>query len=180
MLLSLLFPAAGLMACSRDVAGPDADAGPEFTTVYDLDLVTRYIEVRASCDQDILGNFEPGEFQYKIEITGEKQSHAQSSKGYNTLLGENFQRNNGNWINFGNETYLWRGLRSNARIDVKLSGAEWDLQKKDERMANRSGSVRVPFKLGTETRSLTIGADGNVCQIRLHYDVTWRERVVQD
>ena len=180
MLASVLLAAAGLTACSDNVAGPDADPGPQFTTVYDLDLVTRYIDVRASCDQDFLGNFDPGEFQYKIELTGEKQSHTQSSKGYNTFLGENFQRNNGTTINFANETYLWRGLSSNARIDVKLFGAEWDGTSKDARMANRSGSVRVPFKVGTETRTLTIGSDGNVCQIRLNYDVTWHERVVQN
>ena len=180
ILLSLLLPAAGLTACSDNLAGPDADPGPQLTTVYDLDVVTRFIEVRASCDQDFLGNFDPGEFQYKIELTGEKQSHTQSSKGYNTFLGENFQRNNGTTINFANETYLWRGLSSNARIDVKLFGAEWDGTSKDARMANRSGSVRVPFTVGTETRTLTVGADGAVCQIRLNYDVTWHERVVQN
>jgi hypothetical protein len=162
------------------VAGPDADPEPQLSTVYDLDVVTRFIDVRASCDQDFLGNFDPGEFQYKIEVAGAGQSHTQSSRGYNKVTGENFQRNGGTTINFANETYIWRGLSRNARIDINFFGAEWDGPAKDSRMANRGGSVRVPFKVGTATRTLTVGADGSVCQIRLNYDVTWLERVVQN
>jgi hypothetical protein len=176
--LTLLLPVAGLAACSGSVTGPDPepDPTPELTTVYDLDLVTRYIDVRASCDRDFLGNFDPGEFQYKVEVSGQGQSHTQASQGYNTVLGEKFQRNGGTTINFGNETYIWKGLAKNASISVKLYGAEWDQLSKDPDMANRSGSVAVPFMLGTETRRLTLGADGNVCQIQLVYDATWTER----
>jgi hypothetical protein len=45
-------------------------------------------------------------------------------------------------------------------------------------MANRSGTLDVPFALGTSTRSITIGANSE-CQIRLHYDVSWYERKIE-
>jgi len=174
----------GLAACSESATGPDSTPSPgpapapTLTTVYDLDVVVRYIEVRASCDRDFLGNFDPGEFQYKIDVTGKGKSYGMSSKGYNSVTGDNFQRNGGTTIDFTNETYTWRGLASDADITVKLSGAEWDGLGKDAAMANRSGSVAVPFKLGTETLRVTVGADGNLCQIRLVYDAKWSERVV--
>lgn len=176
--LSLLVTVTGLTACSESPMGPADEPAPELTKVYDVDLVTRYIDVRASCDQDFLGNFDPGEFQYRIVVSGAGQNHTQASRGYNTVTGENFQRNSGTTINFANKTYIWRGLPADARIEVTLQGAEWDGVIKDSRMANRTGTETVPFKLGKETRNVTVGADGNVCQIRLVYDVTWLERVV--
>ena len=176
-LLTALLPLASLGACSESATAPES-APNRSTTVYDLDLVTRYIEVRASCDQDFLGNFDPGEFQYRIEASGHGQSYSHATKGYNTVTGENIQRNNGTTIDFTNVTYVWRGLSKDASISVKLFGAEWDGLAKDVAMANRSGSVSVPFKLGKETLRLTIGADGNKCQIRLVYDATWTERRV--
>ena len=50
--------------------------------------------------------------------------------------------------------------------------AEWDGVKKDNRMANRGGSVDVPYAEGTKTRKITIGATG-ACQVAMYYDVTW-------
>jgi hypothetical protein len=178
VLLTALLPLAALAACSESPTAPGEQPGPQLTTVYDLDVVTRYIEVQASCDRDFLGNFDPGEFQYRIEVSGQGKSGSQESKGYNTVSGDYFQRNGGTTINFTNETYRWQGLPKNATVNVKLSGAEWDLLSKDANMANRSGTAAVSLELGTETKRLTIGADGNLCQIRLVYDVTWTERKV--
>jgi hypothetical protein len=170
-----------LMACSDPAAPemvtPPPDPDPEFTKVYDLDVEIRYIEVRGSCDEDVLGNSTAGEFQYKIVVSGHGQTRTHESDGYNTVLGQAFQRNKGTNINFTNRTYSWKALSSSADIDVKLHGAEWDGTSKDKRMANRSGSKSVPFKVGTETRRVVIGASGD-CQIRLHYDATWTERLV--
>ena len=177
-LLSLLLPVAALAACSDSMTGPDSDPGPQLTTVYDLDVVTRYINVRGSCDEDILGNSTPGEFQYRIVVSGAGQSHTQESAGYNKVSGENFQRNATTDINFANKTYIWRGISKSTSIEVYLAGAEWDGVVKDSRMANRGGSVKVPFALGKKTRSITIGATGK-CQIRLYYDASWFERKVE-
>jgi hypothetical protein len=173
---SVLLPVAGLAACS-DPAGPDAEADPDPTPTIEYDLVveTRYINVRGSCDEDFLGNSMPGHFQYRIVVSGVGQSHTQSSRGYNEVTGENFQRNATTDINFTNRTYQWRDLSTSARIEVELGGVEWDLLERDSRMANRRGSVTVPFELGTHTRSITIGATA-ACQIRLYYDATWSER----
>lgn len=162
--------------CS-DVTGPEAEPEPQFATVYDLVVETRYIEVRGSCDTDFLGNSNPGEFQYRILVYGEGQEFAQQSRGYNSVTGENFQRNAGNTINFGNKSYRWGGLETTNSVSVKLHGAEWDGVSKDDRMKDRSGSVKVPFALGSKTRAITIGAS-SACQIKLFYDATWAERQV--
>ncbi len=171
--LTILATVAG---CS-DATGPEAEPEPQFATVYDLNVETRYIEVIGSCDTDLFGNSNPGEFQYRIVVYGEGQEFTQQSTGYNTVGGENFQRNAGNTINFGNRDYRWGGLESTNSISVKLHGAEWDGLSKDDRMKNRSGSVPVPFALGTRTRAITIGATG-ACQIKLFYDATWTEREI--
>ena len=171
---SLLLPVVGLAACS-EMTGPNEGTDPQPTIVYDLVLVTRYINVRGSCDEDFLGNSDPGAFQYRIVVSGAGQSHTQSSRGYNEVTGEKFQRNATTDINFTNITYQWRDLSRSTRIEVELAGAEWDGLSKDSRMANRSGTVRVPFELGTFTRSITIGAT-SACQIRLYYDASWSER----
>jgi len=178
VLLSLLLPMGTLAACSDSMTGPGEDPGPQLTTVYDLDVVTRYINVRGSCDEDFLGNSEPGEFQYRIVVSGAGQSHTQESNGYNEVTGENFQRNATTDIDFANKTYIWRGLSKSSSVKVTLAGAEWDGLTKDSRMANRSGSVDVPFELGRKTRSITIGATGK-CQIRLYYDASWFERKIE-
>lgn len=178
VLLSLLLPMSVLAACSDSMTGPAQEAGPQLTTVYDLDVVTRYINVRGSCDEDFLGNSEPGEFQYRIVVSGDGQSHTQESNGYNKVSGDNFQRNATTDIDFANKTYTWRGISKSTSIEVYLAGAEWDGVVKDSRMANRGGSVTVPFALGKNTRSITIGATGK-CQIKLYYDASWFERKVE-
>lgn len=179
--MTALLPIATLVACGESTTGPDPvqDPGPEpqLTTVYDLDVEVRYIHVRGSCDEDLLGNSTPGEFQYRIIVKGEGQSNTYQSNGYNTITGENFQRNAGTDINFTNRTYTWRGLSAAAKVEVELHGAEWDGAVKDSRMANRGGSMTVPFAVGRNTRSITIGATG-ACQIRLYYDAEWLERVI--
>ncbi len=179
--MTALLPIATLVACGESTTAPDPvqdpPPDPQLTTAYDLDVEVRYINVRGSCDEDILGNSTPGEFQYRIVVKGEGQSNALESKGYNTVTGENFQRNAGTDINFANRTYTWRGLSASATVEVELHGAEWDGVAKDSRMANRGGSVKVPFALGRNTRSITIGATG-ACQIRLYYDAEWLERVI--
>jgi hypothetical protein len=172
----VLFFSIALAGCDSTATEPEIT--PELTKVYDLDLQTRYIEVRGSCDKDLLGNSSPGEFQYRIVVSGAGQTHTQESRGYNTVTGENYQRNASTTINFANKTYTWRGLPRDATIDVKLNGAEWDGVSKDTRMANRGGSKAVPFALSKETRSVTIGATA-ACQIRLYYDALWLERIVE-
>jgi hypothetical protein len=42
-----------------------------------------------------------------------------------------------------------------------------------------AGSRTVPFALGKKGRTVIIGANAD-CQIRLHYDAEWTERVVQN
>jgi hypothetical protein len=180
--LTLLLPAAVLGGCSKSMTGPDPDPDPDpapvLTTFRDLEVEIRYIDVRASCDEDFLGNFDPGEFQYRIDVAGYGQLHMKESRGYNTVSGENFQRNAGTTINFANETYTFRSMGTTTTVEVSLAGAEWDGLRKDDRMANRRGTVTVPFKVGKETRRITIGADGDTCQIALVYDATWTERTV--
>lgn len=184
--LTVLLMVLSLSACTDGLTGPedpsesDPTPEPSFTTVYDLDLTTRYIGVRGSCDDDdLFGNPTNGEFQYRYEIRGEGEAYAQQSDDYNSRFGETFNRKAGENINFANRTYTWRTLDRTARIDVKLFGAEWDGIVKDDRMKNRSGSKSVPFALGKHTRSVVIGASAS-CQIRLYYDAEWTERVVQN
>lgn len=166
-------------ACS-DAMGPEGSPpppGPRLATVYDLELETRYIRVQGSCDEDLLGNSTPGEFQYRIVVNGKGVSYIQSSSGYNTVTGQDFQRNAGTDINFANRTFRFDGLPSKGGVDVELHGAEWDGVVKDSRMANRGGSETVPFVLGKSTNRVIIGATAE-CQIRLFYDASWSQRDV--
>lgn len=182
--LSVLLLALTLTACGESLTGPEPPSEPPtetptLTTVYDLNLTTRYIAVQGSCDKpNLLGNPTNGEFQYKYEITGEGGTHARQSDNYNSRTGKTYNRKPGENIDFSNRTYTWRTLSQTARINVKLFGAEWDGIVKDDRMKNRSGSRPVPFALGKQTHTVIIGATSS-CQIRLFYDAEWTERVVQ-
>lgn len=185
--LSALLLILTLTACGESLTGPgledtpdDPDPEPELTTVYDLNLTTRYIEVRGSCDAaDLFGNPTHGEFQYRYEISGAGERHTRQSDDYNSRLGKTYNRKAGENINFTNRTYTWRTLDRTARIDVKLFGSEWDGVTRDNRMENSSDSRTVPFALGKKTRSVTLGSTSS-CQIRLYYDAEWTERLVQN
>jgi len=183
--LSILLLVLTLTACGDSLTGPGMEdtpdePEPELTTVYDLNLTTRYIEVRGSCDAaDVFGNPTHGEFQYRYEISGKGERHTRQSDNYNSRFGKTYNRKSGENINFANRTYTWRTLDRTARIDVKLFGAEWDGVTRDNRMENRSGSKTVPFALGKKTRTVIIGSTSS-CQIRLYYDAEWTERLVQD
>lgn len=179
-LLAGLLLALTFVACDG-LTGPGAEEPePQFSSVYDLNLTTRYIKVQGSCDpNDLFGNPTHGEFQYKYIVSGEGQRHTRSSDRYNSVTGESFRRKAGELINFANRTYTWRTLSRPVHIDVKLHGAEWDGPVKDRDMQDRSGSKAVPFELGKHERMVVIGAEAD-CQIRLVYDAEWTERVVQD
>lgn len=161
-----------LGACADGPTGPEAEPEePQY--VYQVDIETRYIKIRGSCDTDIFGDEVPGEFQYRIVVSGPDGARTpQQSSGYNKWNGTMYQRNATTNINFGNRTHRWSNLPSTGGFKVHLSMAEWDGVSKDDRMANRGGSVNVPFALGTKTRAITIGASG-ACQVRMYYDVTW-------
>ena len=173
----LLVSVAGLTACTENMTGPNEEPDPEPTIVYDLVVETRYINVRGTCDLDNFGNAAAGEFQYRIVVSGAGKSYTHSTSGYNQVTGESIPRTEGSDINFTNRSYQWRDLSRSAKIEVELAGAEWDLLSRDDRMANRIGSVEVPFELDTHTRSITVGATA-ACQIRLYYDATWYERTI--
>ncbi len=166
-----LLPLAG---CTDSPTGPDAQPEPvEPQVTYQVAIETRYIEIRGSCDTDIFGDEVPGEFQYRIVVSGPDGARTpQASSGYNSWNGTMYQRNATTTINFGNRTHRWSNLASTNGFKVHLSMAEWDGVKKDARMANRGGDVDVPFAVGTKTRKITIGASG-ACQASMYYDVTW-------
>jgi hypothetical protein len=160
-----------------DATGPTAPPEPQFATVYDLDVTTRYIKVMGSCDTNAFGTPSAGEFQYKYIVSGEGQTNTRQSSGYNTVTGTTYQKAAGGEINFTNRTFSWRGLTDTGAVSVKLHGAEWDGVVKDDRMKNRANSVTVPFKLGKSTREMGVGAT-SACAIRLVYYATWTERKI--
>jgi hypothetical protein len=163
-----------LAACADSPMAPEVQPEPEAPRVtYRVDVETRYIKIRGSCDTDVFGDEVAGEFQYRIVVSGPDGARpAQASSGYNEWNGTMYQRNATTNINFSNRTYRWSNLPSTSGIRVHLSMAEWDGVKKDDRMANRGGSVAVPYAAGTNTRKITIGATG-ACQVSMYYDVTW-------
>lgn len=169
-----------LSGCGADLTAPVVPESPEEPAepappsyVYAVDVETRYIDIRGSCDTDIFGDAVPGEFQFYIRLSGPGGPRtAHISRGYNTWDGYMYQRNNGTNINFGNRNYGWENLPTAGGVKIELRLAEWDGVSKDSRMRDRAATVDVPFKLGTETRRLTLGATG-ACQGSLYYDVTW-------
>jgi len=173
-----------LAACGDNVAGPEmgtdpVEPEPQFTTVYDLDVTTRYIAIGGSCDVDIRGIYANGEFQYRYEVRGEGQRYDRESKNYDSRLGEFFIRQPEETIDFTNKTYSWRTLSSSAEIEVVMAGVEWDGVVRDPRMNNRSHAQTVPFAVGKKTHSAAVGS-GRECSISLVYDAEWTERLVQN
>ena len=179
-ILTILFLAFSLTACSESITGaldeeePPPRPKPELTRLYDLNITTRYIKVKGSCDKDVLGNPANGEFQWKYEVSHQGTTYSRESQNYNSVAGKSISRKAGENINFTNQTYSWTRLEKTTGFSVKLFGAEWDGAVKDNRMKNRSGSKEVPYKKGTETREVIIGAT-TACQIRLVYDAQWVE-----
>ncbi len=155
---------------------PEPEPEPQPQIVYDLDLETRYIKVLGTCDETLLGDSADGEFQYMYRVSGPGKAHTRSSKDYNSPFGTSYKRGRNELINFTNQTYTWRGLERDARIEVRLWGSEWDGPTKDDSMKNIDRTRRVVFELGETTRSVTLGAGS--CRIELVYDVTWLERVL--
>ena len=111
-----LAPAALLSACDQSATGPVMEEEP---TLYRLTVETRMIEVLGTCDRDdIFGNANAGEFQYRVDVIGEGQNNAHQSRGYNSVTGDNFKRHKGQDIDFTNRTYTWVGLPTDARVDA--------------------------------------------------------------
>ena len=174
-----------LTGCADSLTGideggePSPRPEPTLTKLYKLNLTTRYIHIKGSCDTDLLGNPANGEFQWKYEVSYNGSAYSRESKNYNSVAGQSYSRRAGENINFSNQTYSWRDLQQTDGFRVKLFGAEWDGALKDDRMKNRSGSREVPYKKGKDTHEVIIGANTS-CQIRLVYDAEWIEYFQQN
>jgi hypothetical protein len=171
-----------LAGCGETMTGPETPDEPEpgaTTTVYDLDVTARYIDIAyaGSCDINLAGQYVNGEFQYHYKVSGEGKTYTSESNNYNSRFGITYSRKPEEVIDFSNKTYSWRGLSSSASITVTLFGVEWDGLVKDRRMNNRSGNNLVPFVPGTTTRRVDVGESG--CKMTLVYDVRWTARVVE-
>ncbi|MFK7844935.1 MAG: hypothetical protein AB8G77_06515 [Rhodothermales bacterium] len=170
-----------ISGCIETVTGvtptpEDTEPEPQFEKVYDLKLTTKFIWITGSCDKT-LGTSTSGEFQYRYEINGGGKKFDHESLDFDSRFGVVYNKVADNQINFADKTYSWSGMSSPAEIDVKLFGTEWDGVVRDSRMNNRQGSRTVPYKLGTETRTITIGATAE-CQMYLAYSAHWAERMV--
>lgn len=183
MLLTLVL-ALALTGCVETLSGPEIEdeipepePEPQYTTVYDLDLTTRYLEVVGSCDVDIRGPYANGEFQYRYEVSGEGQKHTRESNNYDSRFGETFSRQPEETINFTNQTFSWRSLSESAVINIKLSAVEWDGAFRDSRMNDASYTEQVPLRVGKRTLKVGVGS-GMECAISLVYDAVWTERRV--
>ena len=170
-----------LSACTESLTGVDPDPEEpdpvvEMETVYDLTLKTHFINITGSCDATF-GQPTSGEFQYRYEISGGGKTFELESQNYDSRFGVVHNRVAGQQINFQDESYSWSRMSSPEDISIKLFGTEWDGAIRDSRMSNRNGSRTVPFKLGSTTRTITIGANKE-CQIYLAYTAEWREREV--
>ncbi|MEK9506563.1 hypothetical protein V3331_02585 [Gaopeijia maritima] len=155
---------------------PEPEPEPQPQIVWDVDLTTRYIKVLGTCDETIFGNSANGEFQYMYRVSGPGTARTRSSSDYNSPFGASYSRARGELIDFTNRTYTWRGLSSDARLEVRLWGSEWDGPTKDDAMKNIDKTGRVVFEPGKTTRSVRLGAGS--CRIELVYDVTWLERQI--
>jgi hypothetical protein len=192
--LLLLLAGLALGACADSLTGPDGDdppgdappgdappseePPPETRTVYDLRLIPEHITIVGTCDLSF-GSFAPGEFQYRVEFSGQGESFATQSEGFDERGGDLYERDEGEHIAFGPMQQHWAGLEEDRRdgIRVTLRGTEWDGAFRDADMSRRSGSRTVPFALGSTDRTVTVGADDR-CQMRLTYSAYWAVREV--
>lgn len=180
ILLGLL-PVLGLAGCgeSTDPNDGGGNGGPELVTVYDLSIQLRFIEVMGSCDpDDIFGNPTNGEFQYRIVVSGEGQSHTEETSGYGTVLGVNVPRMAGEQISLPTTIYNWNDLPEGARVAVEFRASEWDGLGRDPRMIDvHSMRVEVVRLGGRMAHSITIPL-GPPCMLTLQYYVTWTPQEV--
>ncbi|RMF68015.1 MAG: hypothetical protein D6740_11150 [Alphaproteobacteria bacterium] len=169
--------ALSLTACGESMTGVDGedpdppDPQPRETS-YILTVTTHFIQVIGSCDT-VFGQATQGEFQYRYEYTGEGEVYELESQGFDSRFGVVTGRVAGQFIDFDDKTYTWRKTGDAPSVSVKLFGTEWDGAIRDGRMSRRSGSKTVPFKDGSASRTITIGAT-KACQIVLHYTAEGR------
>ncbi|MEM1270500.1 MAG: hypothetical protein AAGI08_10680 [Bacteroidota bacterium] len=168
----LLLIAGTLTACVETVTEADEPEQPNTSTIYDLTILTRYYEIVGSCDRD-----GEGEFQFRYALEGEGIKHERETDGYGSIRGEMYPRQAGATLNFPNRTYEWKGFETQPAIKVTTAGTEWDIANRDNDMQDRVGTKDIPFEIGTNDRTITIGADSS-CQYRLHYRATGGERQV--
>lgn len=180
ILLGLL-PVLGLAGCSESTdPNGGGNGGPQLVTVYDLELQLRFIEVLGSCDpDDIFGNPTNGEFQYRIVVSGEGQSHTRETSGYGTVLGANIPRMAGEAIVFNTTIYNWFNRPEGASVTVEFRASEWDVVARDSRMFDEHGTRVERVQLGGRlSRSIRLGPVPS-CLLQFDYYVTWTAREVE-
>jgi hypothetical protein len=175
-------------ACGEDngptAASPNPPA-PTTETRWDIDVVVRYVRAsgQSACDGDnIFGNVDPGEFQYRIVASYGATTRSTETNNYGLVSGVDEELNTGDIHNFPNETWTFNNLKSGEGVKLQMWVTEWDGTDKDDYMNNRTASLTiVPSTLlpsgGTRVdRALDVGTEN--CGLTLYHDVTVRTRVV--
>ena len=181
ILLGLL-PVLGLAGCSESTDPNDGggNGGPQSVTVYDLSIQLRFIEVLGSCDpDDIFGNPTNGEFQYRIVVSGEGQSHTRETSGYGTFLGVNVPRMAGEQISIPTTIYNWNDLPEGALVTVEFRASEWDGLGRDPRMIDEHSTRMEGVLLGGRLSSSVAVGSSLSCLLNLQYYVTWTPQEVE-
>ena len=131
---------AALAGCSDSATEPAGGGGGGAGTgssLFDVAVETRYIDVYGSCDaDDILGNPNPGEFQYSITISGPGRSHMHGTRDFDTVTGEHVSAYAGDRINFPNVRLTFTNLTESVDnyVRVTMAMTEWDGLSRDSGM----------------------------------------------
>lgn len=173
-LFALAFSA--FAACDQSTTAPEPE--PELIGIWDIDVEVRYVKAspERTCDgTTLLGNNNPGEFQYRIRAFDGSIAKEMETNNYGRVTGRSHSLDTSENHNFTNQTWEFSNLTEFESVGLWLYSTEWDGTERDDYMNDLSELVWLqPSRLlpvgGRSTdRRLTVGK--STCGLTLYYDI---------
>lgn len=100
-----------------------------------VDATVRYVKASAqrTCDgTTLLGNNNPGEYQYRIRASDGQIAKEMETNNYGRVTGESHSLDRSENQNFTNQTWKFSNLTQDETVGLWLYSTEWDGTQKDD------------------------------------------------